>query len=503
LLAWEVQVYHLAEYLTEFVLYFMLVFSPWAFGTTEPWSIGMMNACGYALGILLAIKWMIRWNKGYPTARWPEQWTGKIPKRQAIFAALLGMLTLAILGYGLIAAVNARSRFNSVSFSFEYHDYLKWLPHSFDSRATWDAFWKYTALACSFWATRDWLIGKSKGEWREQRAPPLLPIRLRRLLWVALLSGGLLGLEGIAQRVWGSPKLLFLIKPEIHQSAQTQFGSYAYRSNAAQYFNLLWPVGLGFWWYVHRSPGRKPIFRHILLASITIMAACPIISTARGAALVDAGMLGVAALVLLIRLCFFDDVGDRGRNIGSVVWVILFLAGTLALGFGLGWRQLRPRMDDFRIGLRDREELYARARPIARDYSWFGTGPGTFEQVFQFYRISPDGYWPAQLHNDWLETRITFGRIGSAMIALALCMLMMHSFAAGIGYSGSQWVILIWLSLAGCLIQARWDFPLQVYSTLFLFIVLCAALMCLSREKGLAHPRAQENPNVRAPRGSV
>ena len=33
--------------------------------------------------------------------------------------------------------------------------------------------------------------------------------------------------------------------------------------------------------------------------------------------------------------------------------------------------------------------------------------PGTFEPVFQLYRGSQDEYWPAQLHNDWLETRIT------------------------------------------------------------------------------------------------
>ena len=63
--------------------------------------------------------------------------------------------------------------------------------------------------------------------------------------------------------------------------------------------------------------------------------------------------------------------------------------------------------------------MYDLARPMAADYPLFGTGPGTFETVFQLYRPRPETYWPAQLHNDWLETRITFGWLGSGLIALA------------------------------------------------------------------------------------
>ena len=37
----------------------------------------------------------------------------------------------------------------------------------------------------------------------------------------------------------------------------TQFGPYAYRANASQYFNLLWPVCLGFWWTLNRSFGSQ------------------------------------------------------------------------------------------------------------------------------------------------------------------------------------------------------------------------------------------------------
>jgi len=53
-------------------------------------------------------------------------------------------------------------------------------------------------------------------------------------------------------------------------------------------------------------------------------------------------------------------------------------------------------------------------------------------------------------------------------------------FRGGI-HGGRRFVILMWLALAGCLVHARFDFPFQVHSILFLFILLCAILVNLSR----------------------
>ena len=45
-------------------------------------------------------------------------------------------------------------------------------------------------------------------------------------------------------------------------------------------------------------------------------------------------------------------------------------------------------------------------------------------------------------------------------------------------------MLAIWLALAGCLVHARYDFPFQVHSIVFLFLVLCAILFVLSRRPG-------------------
>jgi hypothetical protein len=528
LLAGDIHTYRLADELTEALIYFMVVFGPWAFGTTEPWSIWTLNAGGYVLGVLLLIKLNIRSVKGYRPRRWGSEMgkaestnarkrengdaatlrptitghasrsalltdrTTRLALTPTLLTRVLGVIAFALLSYCLIAALNPRATFDSASLTLVYHDYLRWLPHSFDSRNTWEAFWKYLALACSFWAICDWLPGKSVAEERADRAcatrqqrrvsEVLLPARLSRLLLVLAISGGLLGLEGIVQRLSGSPRLLFLVKPQIHQTAQTQFASYAYRANGAQYFNLVWPVCLGFWWRIHRAKGAKPIAKHLLLASSLTMAACPLVSSARGAALVELGMILSATAGLLIFLCFVDTHRAVRTRTYSATLVLLFVTGTLALGLGLGWKDLRLRMEGFKDSLENREQICARAGLIARDYPIFGTGPGTFEPVFQLYRVSPEAYWPAQLHNDWLETRVTFGWVGCGLLTLGLLTIFLRWFVPGGIHAGRRFVFLVWLAQAGCLVEARWDFPMQVYSILFVFLVWCAVLFTLSRQ---------------------
>ena len=92
--------------------------------------------------------------------------------------------------------------------------------------------------------------------------------------------------------------------------------------------------------------------------------------------------------------------------------VVLFFAAAASTGLWFGWDKLGQRLKDAEEGVRGREATFQIARKIAADFPVFGTGPGTFEPVFPLYRESLDEYWPKQLHNDWLETRITLG--GSA-----------------------------------------------------------------------------------------
>ncbi|HEV2394129.1 MAG TPA: O-antigen ligase family protein [Verrucomicrobiae bacterium] len=462
-----------------------------------------MNFAGYCLGMLLLTKLSIRQRTAYRPPRWTAAETGRQSEHRTVLTFCLGLLTLALLGFCLASALNARATFRNDTLSFEYHDCWMWLPHSLDSGGTWFAFWTYLGLACSFWSIRDWLQGKSNSEERAQwqktgaalnHSPPagFLPERLRRLLWLLALNGALLSIEAIVQRMEKSPKLLFLVLPRIHQTAETQFGAYAYRANAAQYFNLLWPMCVGFWWTISRNTGRQSPGRQALLLCTAVMAAAPLVSSSRAGAAVTLGMLGVSALSVAgyflggrfqLGRCGACNVrrGSRRRAPGvgglakdTTAWLCFFVVVVPLVGLGLGWKALGPRLERVRGDFAARKALWEAARPMTRDYPVFGTGPGTFETVSQLYARPAELFWPRQLHNDWLEMRITFGWVGSVLIVLALVAIGLRCFAPGAGLLG----LLIGLALAGCLAHARLDFPFQVYSILFLFVLECAVLFC-------------------------
>ncbi len=486
----HIRLYHLSDLLTEGLIYLLLVASPWAFGTTQPIVVRFMDIGGYALGGLLVIKLFIRHWAGYKPVTWRESASTAV----SILTRALGVLTLAILGYCFISALNARSEWEPQTNSFDYFSCIAWLPHSYDRTGTWQSFWNYSALACVFWALHDWLLGLTPAEEQSRRSvergitspfrtPVFIPARLRRLLWILSINGALLGLEGIAQRLSGTNKLLWLAPTHINRDAIDQFGPYAYRSNAAQYFNLLWPVTLAFWWTLHRGDGFRRLRHHGLLVCATIMAACPVIATTRGGALVTGGLIVGSAAFLLLSSILFRSGQKRSLRANGVTFGLLcaFFVCAAWLGIHFGWSNLQLRMIEINQDYVAREDTYQTARQIARDYQLFGTGPGTFNPLFQLYRSSPEEYWPAQLHNDWLETRITWGWLGSAMIAAALLIVIGRWFVGGGIHGGRRFVGIVWLALLGCLIHARFDFPFQIYSIVLLFVVICAMLFALSR----------------------
>src|SRR5438552_17838307 len=64
------KVYRICDRVTEIFILFLLVFTPWAFGTTQNWSIWTMNIAGYILGAMLLAKWIVRWKTQYIPSRW-------------------------------------------------------------------------------------------------------------------------------------------------------------------------------------------------------------------------------------------------------------------------------------------------------------------------------------------------------------------------------------------------------------------------------------------------
>jgi hypothetical protein len=505
--------YARADRITTVLVYFMVGFSPWAFGTTEPWSVALMSSAGGGLGLLLLYKRWLRWRTGYCPPRWGEpvaprgRATRFRPSTRAArwLTRSLAGLTGFILVYNLVSAVNARSRFDDEVQTF-YDNCILWLPHSYNAPATWEAFWRNLGLAGFFWALRDWLLGRTEEEGGLGQPVPSwwgfgfsaeLPCRMSRLLWILCLNGALLGIVSILQRLDGTDRLLWLVTPRFG-AADFHFGPFPYRGNGAQYFNLLWPVCLAFWWTLFRDrqardSGASRVGDHphwALLPTVLVLAACPVISASHGGAvvaLVEAA--GVLAVFLVVHW--------RTSLPARLAMMAPFL-GAVALAVWLGWSEFAgaivsaPRdsvRERLRVGLvhafeddlGERLEIYRNAATIAHDQPWFGIGPGAFPAVYRLYRAKASQPEAAYAHNDWLQLRLAFGRVGFAAILLLLA----HPFLRWWVRDGipCRWdlVALPWIALGGCLLHAYFDFPMQIYCLRLLFLTLCCLCICVAR----------------------
>lgn len=491
----------------------MVVVTPWAFGTTEPWSVAFMSCVGCGLGLLLLFKHWVRRRTGYCPPRWGEpvaprgQPSGFRPSTRTArwLTRSLAGLTVFILLYILVSALNARSRFDHDVQIF-YDNYIAWLPHSYDATATWHSFAMNLGLAAFFWALRDWLLGRTEEERGADPSVPLpwgfgfsveLPRRVSWLLWILCVNGMAVGIVSILQRLDGTDRLLWLVTPRFG-AADFHFGPFPYRGNGAQYFNLLWPVCLAFWWTQVRDRrglgangarvGDHPHWA--LLPAVLVLASCPVISASQGGVI-------VALIEAILVLAVFLIVNWRVSISARLAMLAPFL-GAVGLAAWLGWGQIASALaggpqDSFRQRLRaglvqafeddlgERLEIYRNAIHIARDQPALGIGAGAFPAVYQLYRANATEPEAAYAHNDWLQLRIGLGWIGFGATLLMLA----HPFVRWWVRDGipCRWdlVALIWIALGGCLLHAHFDFPVQIYALRLLLLTLSCISFCLAR----------------------
>lgn len=322
------------------LIYFLVIFTPWAFGTTQTWSIWTANVACYLLGGLWVAKWWVRRGEreaGAVAAEGSPAWSTRI-------LAIVSVLFVALV---VVSILNARAEFDPRTKDLVYlRESIRWLPHSYDRSATLGFLAQYVGLIFAFWAVRGWLRGGSNDAGASVNprtaklgGPPSavrgweVPVRTRRLLWLLCGNAAALAIVCFLQRAGHTSDLLWLIKSRSGKPPESVFGPWSYRSNAAQYFNLVWPVCVGFWLWLqeaaYRSVDRK-VARFdgpqlLLVPCAILIAAAPILSGSRASALITA-LLAVGTLVLLLGLSR-QEVRAPLRNAAAAVIVAAALIG--------------------------------------------------------------------------------------------------------------------------------------------------------------------------------
>jgi Lipid A core - O-antigen ligase and related enzymes len=423
-----------------------LVYAPWAYGCTTSGTIVKLN---YILGMAMTC------------------WFGSLllgseidgdsvhPGRRRI-AAVLPFIASAILVIGWWMVANARWIYDS--------DF--WL---FAGRRN---FFPFAAGSVDGAISRAWMLRATLligviflvAELARNR------VWLLRLWWTVTLAGGSIALLGLIQKATGA-EMIFWQRSEV--KVTTFFATYYYHGNAGSYLNLVLPpaIGLSVRVFTRRSAShlRTAALLPCLLLLVAVLA-----NTSR--------MAQVVAALLFVALAFYFREAvfslTRMTNMKTLLLTTAVLAFALVAIARVShldqpltrWYELTSQVD------RDARWQASRAalRAIA-DAGCFGFGPGTFRVFFPYYTAGLGrniaGVWRF-LHEDYLQTLLEWGWIGSASLAV----LYFGGFVVGtrnlirrsrlLKWSPRQRLFLpmILLALAGISVHASVDFPLQIAS---------------------------------------
>jgi hypothetical protein len=146
----------------------------------------------------------------------------------------------------------------------------------------------------------------------------------------------------------------------------------------------------------------------------------------------------------------------------------------------LDWGTLSPARWKA-AGLGGRTSIYEDARRMMAQYpAAFGSGPGTFANLYKVHLRDPQATDAWYVHNDHLETRLTFGWLGAALVYLLLAAAVAPVLVPGGLRAPRYFTLCLLIGLGGALLHARFDFVFQTHALLFLAVVLCSLLSILT-----------------------
>ena len=452
----------ISDGVVEYGLYFLIIFTPFAFGTVEPWSIAIAEVVVFTMALAWGLKMVGR---------------GEIRIEQTP----LNICWLFVLGFGLfqvlplplqvirILSPNAYALYRDMAFDSGLN--ASWRPLSLYPYATKLEILRLFALALLFWVVANHL------RTREQ---------VNRVVRVIMAVGFLLAIFGIIQHFTWNGRLYWV--RELTQGGNP-FGPYVNKNHFAGYIEMVIPLSLGYLFakerdrYTGVSGWRDRLLRWgtpeasrlllIFFGGLIMVAALLFTGSRAGLFSFLSSMLFMALLLLIRRF--------RSRR----WWRLIALFVVLGFAYAL-WLKPEKVLQTFAIlwlgtddpSARGRLLVWLDALRLGRDYRWTGTGLNTFAWAFPLYkgpRIDQALY--VYTHNDYLQAFTEGGLLLLLLLALAMVWgggQLLNSWSEherpyprGIGLG-------LLAGLSAMLLHSASDFNLHIMANAILFVILLA-----------------------------
>lgn len=397
----------------------LILFTPFAFGSMEIWALALME-----LGILvIMILWAIRTGivrllgseksihsaTGNPCLPGPGPGRGRGRRLESTIPVVLLALFLLVILFQIISLPSGilkiiSPRTFALRSALSVDPSASSFPLSFSPFLTQIEFFKWFTLAGLF----IFFLG-----WRPLEESD----RTRKQLLVAVMTAGVLeSLYGMFEFFSGHRHILNVAAENFVSSVT---GTFINRNYFAGYLLMVIPLSMGF--LFSREAARMGRYRGwrpwlSTLDGKTVLIGFGVIVMVLGL-LFSASRMGIISLLLsfsLISLFFrgFRKEGAFGR--GSILILGLAILWAAWIGFDAVINRFFTTSEDFK----GRWAFWVNTFQIYKDFPVFGSGLGTFFQVFPMYRSFHTTGLVTHAENDFLQLLSEVGTLGTGLLAI-------------------------------------------------------------------------------------
>ena len=451
------------------LFFFVLIFSPLAFGAVEPWSLGLMET-GAAAGLFLYLLHAVKNEE--PVFRTP-----------GIFFIVL------FLGYILIQVIPLPfyvvKLISPHAFDIQQNAGLAagkdfWMTLSVHPRATLAEFFRYSACAAFYVLTVQLLVQKKI---------------FRKAVFTITVFAALLAFSSILQYYLANEYALWFRKAP---DTAYVMGPFINRNHYAGFMEMMLPISLALFLFFRPKTNNVSFIRRVLeiftqeKANIYILIGTGVIliATSIFVSLSRGGMIS-AALSMIVFIFFLARrrITRKETSIVSLVLVVLVLSVSWIGGEHVVERfsELKKRRIEGNYALR-RLDYWQDSIKIVQDFSVAGAGFGTLKDMYPSYQSIPETHYVTHAHNDYIELAAEGGAIAFILVAGFVATILRLSYQA-FQTRRDAWAIHIYIGavtgIAAILFHSFSDFNLHIGANgLWFFFLLGIAVSA-------AHTRMQ------------
>ncbi len=382
---------------SKFLFIFLILFTPLAFGTVEPWSYAIMEILtAFALFIFLV---------------------AVVKKNEKLYAVPGIIPLLILLGYVLFQLVPLPSdtvkllspaAFEVYQGSNLFSNTSKYMTLSLNHQATLSEFFRYSTYVMFYVLTIQLLKDKHL---------------MRNTVLIIAFFGGILAVSSILQ-FYLTENVLLWFRPSPKNSIIV--GPYVNHNHYAGLMEMIFPIVLSLFFFYRPRIKNTSLFKgiaeifssekaniHILIGTAVLL-----IITSIFVSLSRSAMISTFLSLILFTLLLIKRKVSRGNTV-LIVGVIMVTA--ISIGW-FGWDQIFDRFAKLKnaqgVIHEARFDFWEDSKQMVEDYKITGSGFGSYRYVYPTYRTITTKLTLTHAHNDYLELLCEGGLIAFGLLSV-------------------------------------------------------------------------------------